>query len=410
MEYEKRFEDKPVDDPVDSQPCEQSIKDCILLSQDPSDIDFFNNNIESPFDDDWEEYPDNDDGTTVRESIPVGVDYYSLLGYAEKISRTQDVPSKMKQLAEDITGHNLFFETVRERLGSSEAFLGFMLAFIAQNERPKDSEFHYKGKLYKLGRYHYKVEFFQERCFSPLSSDVYRDPIRAGNGDLHILHQLAIMSNVQMVSVNELQKVLAVTPEYTVTASAYDEWTVDNKGNRKKTIKFGNKLYKKTYSELADELIEYIAADSVAQNTADENREKFTQGALVAVDIALLFTGTGAAIRLGGKVAYRVAGEVANVIFMSNQTIEDVTAFLGYNENKGYNVLLSSMRYLDSHTGNTKIFEATYHAANMFVLFGKKVRTKALTGVTSASGGAGIVYIQSFVGQENTQVCTPSQK
>ncbi|MEQ4627624.1 hypothetical protein [Providencia manganoxydans] len=95
---------------------------------------------------------------------------------------------------------------------------------------------------------------------------------------------------------------------------------------------------------------------------------------------------------------------------MGNQTIEDMTAFLGYNENQGYNVLLNSMKYLDSQTGNTKAFEASYHAANMFILFGKNVKTKALTGVTSASGGASLVYLESFVGQESTLAMTQNIK
>lgn len=103
-------------------------------------------------------------------------------------------------------------------------------------------------------------------------------------------------------------------------------------------------------------------------------------------------------------MAYRVAGEVASVVLMGNQTIEDMTAFLGYNENQGYNVLLNSMKYLDSQTGNTKAFEASYHAANMFILFGKNVKTKAVTGVTSASGGASIVYLDNFTVQESTEL------
>ncbi|EOD8960531.1 hypothetical protein ACJ5XU_004123 [Providencia stuartii] len=67
-------------------------------------------------------------------------------------------------------------------------------------------------------------------------------------------------------------------------------------------------------------------------------------------------------------------------------------------------MLLNSMKYLDSQTGNTKAFEASYHAANMFILFGKNVKTKALTGVTSASGGASIVYLDNFTVQEPTEL------
>lgn len=313
----------------------------------------------------------------------------------------------MQQLAEEIVGHNHFFEELRKRLGSSDAFLGFMLAFVSQDERPKGSKFYYKGKSYPFGRHHYKIEFFLERSFAPYTSKAYLEPMNNGTGDVHTIGQLAKLGNVQMVAVSERQKVIAVTPRYTVVDAWHDEWAENENRQKKRESKRGNQLFVKTYSELADELIEYIAADIEAQNKADENGEKFAQGTLIAVDIALLFTGVGAAIRLGGKVVYRVAGEVANVVLMGNQTLEDVTAFLGYNENQGYNVLLDSMRYLDNQTGNTKAFEASYHAANMFMLFGKNVKTKTLTGMTSASGGASIIYIESFVGQEKVLVPTP---
>ncbi|EMA3640110.1 hypothetical protein U2T78_000757 [Providencia stuartii] len=132
----------------------------VFLSQEQADIDYYNQNIASPFDEDWEEYPENEDGTVSKERIPIGVDYYSLLEYVSTISQSPSIPNKMKELAEEIMGHNRFFETLRERLGTSEAFIGFMLAFVSQHERPKGSEFHYKGKSYKFGRHHYKVEFF----------------------------------------------------------------------------------------------------------------------------------------------------------------------------------------------------------------------------------------------------------
>ncbi|EKT59360.1 hypothetical protein [Providencia sneebia] len=400
MAYEKRFTDQPVDDPIETQPCELNAKDCFFLSHEQADIDYYNENIASPFDEDWEEYPENDDGTTPKEKIPVGVDYYSLLDHVAKMSQSTDIPPHMQQLAEDIIGHNRFFETLRTRLGSSEAFLGFMLAFVSQTERPKGSEFHYNGKSYQFGRHYYKVEFSLERSFSPYSSDAYCKPMENGVRDIHTIGQLAKLGNVQMVKVNELQRVIAVSPKYTVIDAWFDDDEMNEKEPKKRALTRGDRLSVKTYSELADELIEYIAADIEAQNTADENGEKFAQGTLIAVDIALLFTGVGAAIRLGGKVAYRVAGEVANVVLMGNQTIKDVTTFLGYNENQGYDVLLDSMRYLDSQTGNTKAFEASYHAANMFILFGKNVKTKALTGVSSASGGASLVYLDSFTVQE----------
>nr|ELR5041450.1 hypothetical protein [Providencia stuartii]ELR5083140.1 hypothetical protein [Providencia stuartii] len=406
MECEKHFTDEPVSDPVDAQPCEQSTKDCFFLSHEQADIDYYNQNIASPFDEDWEEYPENEDGTVPKEKIPVGVDYYSLLEYVSTISQSTSAPNKMKELAEEIMGHNRFFETLRERLGTPEAFLGFMLAFVSQYERPKGSEFHYKGKSHKFGRHHYKIEFFLERTFEPYISKAYTSP----TGSVHDIQQMTTPSNVQMIAVNDLQKVIAVSLRYTVVDAWIDKWTVDEKGHKKREATRGDSLTVKTYTELADELIEYIASDIDIQNKADENGEKFVQGVMIAVDIALLFTGVGAAIRLGGKVAYRVAGEVANVVLMGNQTIEDMTAFLGYNENQGYNVLLNSMKYLDSQTGNTKAFEASYHAANMFILFGKNVKTKALTGVTSASGGASLVYLGNFTVQEPTVLPESSRK
>ncbi len=50
MECEKRFTDEPVSDPIDAQPCELSIKSCVMLSDDKQVIDTFNAEARSPFD------------------------------------------------------------------------------------------------------------------------------------------------------------------------------------------------------------------------------------------------------------------------------------------------------------------------------------------------------------------------
>ena len=136
-----------------------------------------------------------------------------------------------------------------------------------------------------------------ERSFEPYTSKAYTNPV----GSVHDIQQMATPSNVQMTAVNDLQKVIAVSLRYTVVDAWIDKWTVDEKGHKKREATRGDRLTVKTYTELADELIEYIASDIDIQNKADENGEKFAQGVMIAVDIALLFIGVGAAIRLGGK-------------------------------------------------------------------------------------------------------------
>ncbi|OHT23007.1 hypothetical protein A3Q29_08760 [Providencia stuartii] len=90
--------------------------------------------------------------------------------------------------------------------------------------------------------------------------------------------------------------------------------------------------------------------------------------------------GVGAAIttvKNGARVIPLIADGL-NVIFSTNDLIEDSTALWGYNKEKGYNVLLNSMKYLDSQTGNTKSFVTTYHAMNLFMFLVKRLKRKLL--------------------------------
>lgn len=56
------------------------------------------------------------------------------------------------------------------------------------------------------------------------------------------------------------------------------------------------------------------------------------------------------------------------------------------------------MKYLDSKTGETKGFVATYHTMNMFMCFGKKVKTQVITSGVSTSLGTAI-SVSSITGE-----------
>ncbi|MES0685932.1 hypothetical protein [Providencia stuartii] len=147
MGCEKRFTDEPVSDPIDAQPCELSIKSCVMLSDDKQVIDTFNAEARSPFDEAWEETHNAGCPNEIEpEPMPTGVSFETFMTLINQKSQDNAVEPRISQLAAEIMGYSRLQDAIRAHFSpdggeGTESYLSFMLAFIPAAERPKDAHF-----------------------------------------------------------------------------------------------------------------------------------------------------------------------------------------------------------------------------------------------------------------------------
>ena len=387
MGCEKRFTDEPVSDPIDAQPCELSIKSCVMLSDDKQVIDTFNAEARSPFDEAWEETHNAGCPNEIEpEPMPTGVSFETFMTLINQKSQDNAVEPRISQLAAEIMGYSRLQDAIRAHFSpdggeGTESYLSFMLAFIPAAERPKDAHFFYRGIRYKFAKSYYRLDFQLTREKTHGKQDFHEIE---GDPDPGLRYE--IMTGYDNVAISDVDyrkglKTIAVTPKSTV----YNLLSSQSKN-----------VYIKKYEELAEAIVKRIIRDI----NEEKVNEKINLGKSIVVDLIFLAFGVGAAIttvKNGARVIPLLADGL-NVIFSTNELIEDSTALWGYNKDEGYNVLLNSLKYLDSQTGNTKSFVTTYHAMNLFMFFGKKVKTQAITSVGSMGIG-GTLYLESFQGE-----------
>lgn len=387
MECEKRFTDERVSDPIDTQSCELSVKSCVMLSDDKQVIDTFNAEARSPFDEAWEEtYNEACPNEIEPEPMPTGISFESFMEHINQKSQDNTVEPRISQIAAEIMGYSQLQDAIRAHFSpdggeGTESYFSFMLAFIPAAERPEDASFLYRGTRYKFAKSYYRLEFELAR-----EKTHGMQPFEELEGDPHAGDTYEIMTGYTNVALSDVDyrknlRTITVTPSFTV-------YNLPTRGSKE--------VKTKNYPELAEEVVKRIIRDIRQQRM----EEKINLGKSIAVDLIFLAFGVGAAIttvKNGARVIPLIADGL-NVIFSTNDLIEDSTALWGYNKEKGYNVLLNSMKYLDSQTGNTKSFVTTYHAMNLFMFFGKKVKTQAITSVGSMGVG-GTLYLESFQGE-----------
>lgn len=384
-----KFKDEAVNNNIETQPCENNIKEGVFLSDDKNVIEALDKFSRSPFDEDWEEIESEQfPGELEHETMPAGIPLEALMAYVDQVSQDDSFDPKIRLIAEEIKGHDKLQEAIRNHFDpdggeNTEDFLNFMLAFIPANERPEDAGLTYKGIKSKYNKYHYKIDFQLTRTqvhgiqdFNSIDGAIdQQDEIKILLGYKNVM--------LSHVDYKNKKRTITITPKLIIKGLEL--------GKDKK-----DKITEKDYNELASDLVSFIISEIKEQ----EVKEKIELGKSIVVDIAFLLTGIGGVLTLAknGARALPLIAEGFNIIYTTNELIEDTSALWGYNNDKGYNVLLNSMKYLDSKTGETKGFVTTYHAMNMFMCFGKKVKTQVITSGVSTSLGTAI-SVSSITGE-----------